>query len=655
MVNPVPDYISLAQQCYDRGDYRGAISHCNQTLYLNSKDERAYLYRGIVFHEMKYYQGAIADYTEALSINSYIVCAYYYRGLARSEMGDYQGAIADYDRGIAIDPEDLAYKYENPARIFHLDTSNNEVEDGRIYPNLALAYYNRGIARYNLGDKQGAIEDYSQAITLHPSLAEAYSNRGNTRASLGDREGAISDYDRAIRINPNLAETYGSWGIALAEMGKKQEAIEYLEKAADFFQQQGNLESYEKVINRIFELKHDLSSKISSPTTLSHLALEEFIAMKQSKLDDSEETFPGSIVSATELNLGESEENSWESENREAFTEFALDEPTNNQLTNSDNTNDSFEDFTGEIAEDFSEFSEVQLANSEAIFAESTKPTSELNLGESEENSWESENREAFTEFALDEPTNNQLTNSDNISDSFEEFTGEITEEFTELNEVQLANSEAIFAESTKPTSELNLGESEENSWESENLEAFTEFALDEPTDTQLINIDNINDSRDNFTGEVAEEFPEFSETELGNIDEIVIESTLPASEVDLLEKSIVEFKLEPDFERAFEKDNFDAQLDEGNREINLREDKDKITERETNNYNDNNLEESAPELDLENDEFDDIFSAYFTQEDSEIDDFGQIDLDNHPLGAEENLENFNRLFNNNSSEEAES
>ncbi|MER3493461.1 MAG: hypothetical protein C4323_14700, partial [Mastigocladus sp. ERB_26_2] len=58
--------------------------------------------------------------------------------------GFYKGAIADYTSAL------------------------------KINPNYADAYYNRGIARYNLGDNQGAIADLQKA-------AELFRQQGNTQ------------------------------------------------------------------------------------------------------------------------------------------------------------------------------------------------------------------------------------------------------------------------------------------------------------------------------------------------------------------------------------------------------------------------------------------------------------------------------------------
>jgi len=78
---------------------------------------------------------------------------------------------------------------------------------GLINPNDALAYGNRGITRSELGDKQGAIDDYTQAIKINPNYADAYYNRGNTHSELGNKQGAIDDYTQAIKINPYLLIT----------------------------------------------------------------------------------------------------------------------------------------------------------------------------------------------------------------------------------------------------------------------------------------------------------------------------------------------------------------------------------------------------------------------------------------------------------------
>ena len=121
--------------------------------------------------------------------------AYFYRAYAKYDLGDKQGAIADFNQAIAIDPQD------------------------------AKAYINRGVTKSALGDKQGAIADYNQAIAINPRNADPYYNRGVTKSALGDKQGAITDFNQAIAINPQYAKAYNNRGVAKYGLGDKQGAI----------------------------------------------------------------------------------------------------------------------------------------------------------------------------------------------------------------------------------------------------------------------------------------------------------------------------------------------------------------------------------------------------------------------------------------------
>jgi len=81
------------------------------------------------------------------------------------------------------------------------------------------AFFYRAYAKSDLGDKQGAIADYTQAIAINPRYAVAYSNRGTNKDHLGDKQGAIADYNQAIAINSQDAEAYRNRGIVFEDTG----------------------------------------------------------------------------------------------------------------------------------------------------------------------------------------------------------------------------------------------------------------------------------------------------------------------------------------------------------------------------------------------------------------------------------------------------
>ena len=99
---------------------------------------------------------------------------------------------------------------------------------------LATNSYDSGIEKYEQGNYQGAISDWSKAIEINPQDAIAYYNRGLAKGDLEDYQGAISDYDKVIEINPKLADAYRMRGVNKELIGDLKGACSDWRKAADF-------------------------------------------------------------------------------------------------------------------------------------------------------------------------------------------------------------------------------------------------------------------------------------------------------------------------------------------------------------------------------------------------------------------------------------
>lgn len=130
------------------------------------------------------------------ALDSNDAAAYFSRASTRYDLGDRQGAIADYTEVIRIQPHD------------------------------DVAYTNRGLARYDLGDRPGAMEDFAVAIHHNPQNYIAYFNRGFVRSELEDKLGAIEDYTFALQINPDYSTGYFHRGLARTRMQNKLGAIQ---------------------------------------------------------------------------------------------------------------------------------------------------------------------------------------------------------------------------------------------------------------------------------------------------------------------------------------------------------------------------------------------------------------------------------------------
>nr|WP_322719474.1 tetratricopeptide repeat protein [Nostoc sp. ChiQUE02]MDZ8232499.1 tetratricopeptide repeat protein [Nostoc sp. ChiQUE02] len=247
---------------YQIGDYAAAIADYSQAIQINIHDAKSYNKRGLALYQLGRLEEAINDYTQAIRINPNVAVTYKNRAEARSHVGDNQGAIEDYTQAIKINPlyADV-YKNRGIAR-YLLGSQPTFPQAIKINPQDAIAYKKRGNARSDLGDFEGAIEDYTQAIQINPNYPDAYYNRGNARSDLGDFEGAIEDYTQAIQINSNYADAYYNRGNIRLEITDKQGAIEDFQKAADIYRKEGKLEALKDTRERILDLEIEESLDI---------------------------------------------------------------------------------------------------------------------------------------------------------------------------------------------------------------------------------------------------------------------------------------------------------------------------------------------------------------------------------------------------------
>jgi tetratricopeptide (TPR) repeat protein len=125
---------------------------------------------GEYYHSKHTDDSAIIYYRKVISIDTNDAGAYYNIGLAEYNLKDYKSSIYYYTKSIEININD------------------------------ASAYYNRGLAKYYLTDINGSIHDYTKTIELNPKHANAYLSRGLAKLDLNDRNGACQDFSAAGKL-----------------------------------------------------------------------------------------------------------------------------------------------------------------------------------------------------------------------------------------------------------------------------------------------------------------------------------------------------------------------------------------------------------------------------------------------------------------------
>ena len=166
----------------------------------------------------------------------------YHQAVEKARAGDYQGAIQEFSRVIEINP------------------------------NFAVAYYSRGLAKFDLGNREEAIPDYTQAIEINPDYIDAYLGRGIARLALGDILGTIADANQIISINNHYAPAYKLLGSAYRKQDNLEAAIATFKRGAELYLEQKDTVNCRKCLDRIKNLQY---LPVSVVKTDSHIKWEK--------------------------------------------------------------------------------------------------------------------------------------------------------------------------------------------------------------------------------------------------------------------------------------------------------------------------------------------------------------------------------------------
>jgi tetratricopeptide (TPR) repeat protein len=222
------ELVKLGMEKHRSKDYVTSIKYFTQAIAEDPNDlMNLQLYLGIGEAKFKLsdYPGSVDAYTKGLnfynlniksfnqqhpqiveSTKTVLEQAYRIRANAKKELGDYQGAIQDYNKSIDM---------------------NGTLSD---------SIYSRGVAYMETDNFAAAKADFARVIEMNPNDAPAYRNLGNAKFRLGDFSGAVSDYSMALSRNiaiEHRGEVYNNRGSALAQLGQYQHAASDFEKALE--------------------------------------------------------------------------------------------------------------------------------------------------------------------------------------------------------------------------------------------------------------------------------------------------------------------------------------------------------------------------------------------------------------------------------------
>ena len=172
----------------------------------NSGIDYTYWNSAIKKADSENWEGAIRDMSTFIGQYPNSKEAWGNRGQFKTNLGNWNGACYDWKRAAELGSE--------MAQGFMLDYCNSDGSVKEIAKKsdsnreLALEYFNSGIAKAQADDYSEAIGDFTKAIELEPRYGNAYFFRARSKQYINDYQGAKEDMDKFIEIVPSDGDSY---------------------------------------------------------------------------------------------------------------------------------------------------------------------------------------------------------------------------------------------------------------------------------------------------------------------------------------------------------------------------------------------------------------------------------------------------------------
>ena len=235
-------YLNLANVYRQRKDYGNALADYNKAIALNGDVTLYWNMRGMLYHEESKCDLAIADFNKALSLSDPTDKNISHAGIAMclGEQKDYARAIPEFDQAITL---------------------TGEATD----PNLVPFYADRGLAKGNNNDYDGAIADESEALKREESKGGAHSIayaqvltlRGMFHRLNNQPDAAQADITAALNIEAT-AERYYERGLDRTMTGNNEGARTDLDSALSIDRKSADAALYYQARGYVYLRRHDM-------------------------------------------------------------------------------------------------------------------------------------------------------------------------------------------------------------------------------------------------------------------------------------------------------------------------------------------------------------------------------------------------------------
>jgi tetratricopeptide (TPR) repeat protein len=239
--NAYQAYVNLAQAYRRLGKLDLALEDLHRAVQLEPGLAHLYRLRARLYLERNEPALALRDFDQAIeheNTNSpYQVDDHVERGRLLLNGGKHTEALRSFDAALALQKDHSLGQRLRAETLFRLGRFEDVIKAFDRYLEtgnpLESIYRGRGLARAELGQYPGAIEDFTKALELRPTSAvQAY--RGWTHLVVDAPKLALRDFELAIELDSKNGDAYNGRGFVRAKLGRHAEAIEDAEEALHY-------------------------------------------------------------------------------------------------------------------------------------------------------------------------------------------------------------------------------------------------------------------------------------------------------------------------------------------------------------------------------------------------------------------------------------
>jgi tetratricopeptide (TPR) repeat protein len=167
-------------------------------------------------------------YRATLDIDPAHVDALHLLGVLRHQLGAHTEAADLVGRAANLRPRDAALQLNLGNALKALGQLDGAIERFRnaltLAPSFPLAHYNLGNAYAAAGRHEDAADAFQKSLRLQPANASSHNNLGNALHALGRHDEAIASFQHALELQPGHAGAHNNLGMSLNALARADEA-----------------------------------------------------------------------------------------------------------------------------------------------------------------------------------------------------------------------------------------------------------------------------------------------------------------------------------------------------------------------------------------------------------------------------------------------